>query len=149
MSKSIKLSNDTYLDSSSIVYNEEELDNILSDILSKIIKNSGTWSDRSHYIRFNNGMGVCFGSQEITMTTSEDNKINGIYYSDYHNIEMAILFKDLNYQVICMQVGGALVWPYGTTNTKQDFFQVHMCSVSPRNAQKIRINYIAWGYTKA
>lgn len=57
MSKSIKLQNNTYLDSSSIVHNKELLS-------TKIIHDSGS-NDNGSWVRFEDGTMICFGEKEL------------------------------------------------------------------------------------
>lgn len=150
MSKSIKLKDNNYWDSSSVVYNQEQLDSVLADIIGKIIKNSGTWNTNHHYIRFKNGMAVCFGRQVLSnISTTEANKGGSLYWIDNLDIELPIHFKDLNYQVVCLQAGNTLMFPYGTTKTQTDHFDVHLVSPTTRSNSNIVIDYVAWGFSKA
>lgn len=68
MSKSIKFSKDTYLDSTSIIHNKQLLSNIMDN---KTIYDSGSNSNGS-WIRFNNGTMICSNTVQyanIAITT--------------------------------------------------------------------------------
>lgn len=57
MSKSIKLTNDTYLDSTGIAHNQELLSNIINN---KTIYDSGN-NENGYYTRWNDGTMICRG----------------------------------------------------------------------------------------
>ena len=73
MSKSIKLKNNTYIDSSGVTHNRTLLSTILSDFTTKInnllgrvyIQESGSNSD-GNYIKYSNGIMICYGAKTFT-----------------------------------------------------------------------------------
>ena len=67
--KSIKLKNNTFIDSSGIVHNREQLDQILENILGKVL-----WTNTSP----NND----FSSQQITLNNSDYDVIEWFYRTD-------------------------------------------------------------------
>lgn len=63
MLKSIKLKNDTYLDSSSIVHNRTLLPNLI--IVESESNNNGS------YIKFGDGTMICYGTHNIISTSTQ------------------------------------------------------------------------------
>ncbi|MGN0967139.1 MAG: hypothetical protein ACI4OP_06125 [Candidatus Coprovivens sp.] len=76
MSKSIRLNDNTYLDSSGVTHNRALLSTILE---SKIIYDSGSNSNGS-YIRYTDGTMICAGQRSWTI--SNNTKVGSVYYTD-------------------------------------------------------------------
>ena len=159
MSKSIKLQDNTYIDSTGVAHNKKSLDGILnsmntnisnidntvSNMSDKIIKNANKWGDQDkYYMRFENGFAICWGTSNLLITT--EGNVQGIYYDDGHEIELPIYFKDTNYKAFAMQKGNNMCWVYGIRNKDTDHILIDVASANVRESVSFVVNWFVIGY---
>lgn len=99
MSKSIKLKNNTYWDSTGIVHNQEKLNTVLNNIQSKV--------DRQSYMKvtqINSTERVATPNQPVTFNLSGNRQnfdmVVAICRGDWNHIVPVIFIKGVNYSLL-------------------------------------------------
>lgn len=130
MAKSIKLKNDNYWDSSSIVHEQENLSTLLSNISTSVDDN---------YLKFANGIAICWGNSSFS--TSKGGV--GFYETA---ITFPVPFKDANSYSISFTQTNA--WDTGKIATLGKSWSNGKTAVVFSNSPNWEFSYIAIGKWK-
>ena len=150
MSKSIKLTDNNFIDSAGIVHNKELLKDILEN---KIISESGSNSD-GNYIKYADGTMICYGVWTIGAFTTGGNSIGSLWYGDI-NIWHSFPQKFVSRPEVKLDVydnrndftGSIWLQKKPTTVETTRFGSVRILSAT-NTTMNISIDFIAIGYWK-
>lgn len=141
MSKSIKLTDNNFIDSISIVHNKESLKNILNN---KIIYETGS-NDNGQYVKYSDGTMIQSGS---IYTWVDIKTQDGVLYrpADAIGLPFAQSFVNTNYKVN-VTASADIIGSYAI-NKYADKVYVWCFAPSSRSAKGRYLDYIAFGYWK-